>query len=202
MNIFCIGRNYHEHAKELNNPVPASPIVFCKPSGAILRDNKPFYYPDFSKDIHYEVELLLKIKKPAKAVDESKALSYVSHLGLGIDFTARDIQTKCKDKGLPWEIAKGFDNSAVLGEWIPFEEVSSDRIKFRLLKNRQLVQQGDSSEMIFNFAKLIAYISGIFSLGTGDVIFTGTPAGVGPIAVGDLLEGFIEEKRMFWTEIR
>ncbi|MEP7197019.1 MAG: fumarylacetoacetate hydrolase family protein [Saprospiraceae bacterium] len=202
MNIFCIGRNYSEHAKELNNPVPTKPVVFCKPSGAILRDNKAFYYPDFSKDIHYEVEILLKMAKPGKSILEKNALEYISHIGLGIDFTARDIQQNCKDKGLPWEIAKGFDQSAVIGDWIPVNDVNLSDISFSLLKNKELVQSGNTGSMIFSFEKILFYLSSIFRLSTGDIIYTGTPAGVGPIKIGDLLEGFIGEKRMFWTEIR
>ena len=202
MNIFCIGRNYIDHAKELNNPVPTTPVVFCKPNGALLKDNKPFYYPEFSKDIHYEVEILLKIGKPGKSISESKAADYISEIGLGIDFTARDIQENQKKKGLPWEIAKGFDHSAVIGDWIKAEEMNWDSISFRLTRNSELVQQGNSGDMIFSFQKIIAYLSGIFKLGTGDIIFTGTPAGVGTVQIGDLLEGYIGDRRMFWTEIR
>ncbi|HMW37779.1 MAG: fumarylacetoacetate hydrolase family protein [Saprospiraceae bacterium] len=202
MNIFCIGRNYSEHARELNNPVPQTPIVFCKPSGALLRDNKPFYYPDFSEDIQYEVELLLRLAKPARAVPKHKAIEYISHIGLGIDFTARDIQSRCKDKGLPWEIAKGFDHSALIGEWIDIHELDTSNIEFSLKKNKELVQSGQSKDMLFQFEDLIQYITSIFTLQTGDIIFTGTPSGVGPVKRGDLLEGFIGERRMFWTEIR
>ena len=202
MNIFCIGRNYSEHAKELNNPLPTQPIIFCKPSGALLRDNKPFYYPDFSKDIQYEVELLIKIGKPGKSIHESKAKEYIDQIGLGIDFTARDLQTECKSKGLPWEIAKGFDHSAVVGDWLPFGGLDLTQVGFSLLKNKETVQSGHSKDMIFSFENVISYLSGFFSLSKGDIIFTGTPSGVGPIKRGDMFEGFIGDKRMFWTEIR
>ncbi len=202
MTIFCIGRNYSDHAKELNNPVPSEPVVFCKPSGAILRDNKPFYIPSFSQDVHYEVELLLRIARPGKAIDEKSALHYVSHIGVGIDFTARDIQNKCKEKSLPWEIAKGWDNSALIGDWITVEELDLKNISFSLKKNKEIVQAGNSNEMIFSFDKIIAYLSTYFRLNTGDIIYTGTPAGVGPVKIGDMLEGFIGERRMFWTEVR
>ncbi|NOT36789.1 MAG: fumarylacetoacetate hydrolase family protein [Saprospiraceae bacterium] len=202
MTIFCIGRNYIDHAKELNNPVPSEPVVFCKPAGAILRDNKPFYYPSFSKDVHYEVELLLKIAKPGKAIEEKKAMEYVSHIGLGIDFTARDIQQRCKEKGLPWEIAKGWDYSALIGDWMEPNELNTQSISFSLKKNNTVVQNGNSSEMIFSFEKIISYLSTYFRLGTGDIIYTGTPAGVGPVSIGDRLEGYIGENRNFWTEVR
>ncbi|MCC6815556.1 MAG: fumarylacetoacetate hydrolase family protein [Saprospiraceae bacterium] len=203
MTIFCIGRNYPEHAKELNNPVPAEPVVFCKPPASILRDNKPFYYPAFSNEIHYEVEILLKIAKPGKSIKLENAHEYMSQIGLGIDFTARDIQQRCKEKGLPWEIAKGWDQSAVIGEWIDVQQIIDLKsISFSLIKNKEIVQRGNSSEMIFSFSKIIVYLSQYFKISTGDIIFTGTPSGVGPVIIGDLLEGFIEDRRMFWTEVR
>jgi 2-keto-4-pentenoate hydratase/2-oxohepta-3-ene-1,7-dioic acid hydratase in catechol pathway len=202
MTIFCVGRNYVDHAKELNNPLPKKPIIFCKPATALLKDNKAFYYPDFSKDIHYELEIVLKIGKNGKSIPMEKAADYYSHIGLGIDFTARDIQQECKEKGLPWEIAKGFDNSAVLSDWLPKEELNLNNIQFSLTKNNSLVQQGESKDMIFNFDFVISYISQYFRLNVGDIIYTGTPSGVGPISIKDFFEGYIGEKRMFYCEIK
>jgi acylpyruvate hydrolase len=197
MKIFCIGRNYEEHAKELNNPVPASPVVFMKPSTALLLDGKPFYHPEFSRNIHYELELVLKVCKNGKSIAEKFAPSYYDKIGLGIDFTARDIQDVCKQKGHPWEIAKSFDHSAVLGDFISKTEVDATGISFSLLKNGEVVQQGNSADMIFNFDAIISYISTYFTLQVGDLIYTGTPAGVGPVKIGDQLEGFLEgEKRL------
>ena len=193
MTIFCIGRNYIDHAKELNNPVPSKPVVFCKPATALLRENKAFYYPDFTKDLHYEVELVLKIGKSGKCIPITKADDYFSHIGLGIDFTARDIQEECKSKGLPWEIAKGFDNSAVLSEWIEKEKLDLTNIHFSLTKNKSIVQKGESKDMIFDPAKIISYLSNIFRLNQGDIIYTGTPAGVGPCVIGDIFEGYIDK---------
>ena len=202
MTIFCVGRNYVDHAKELNNPLPKKPIIFCKPATALLKDNKAFYYPDFSKDIHYELEIVLKIGKNGKSIPMEKAADHYSHIGLGIDFTARDIQQECKEKGLPWEIAKGFDNSAVLSDWLPKEELNLNNIQFSLMKNNSLVQQGESKDMIFNFDFVISYISQYFRLNVGDIIYTGTPSGVGPISIKDFFEGYIGEKRMFYCEIK
>jgi 2-keto-4-pentenoate hydratase/2-oxohepta-3-ene-1,7-dioic acid hydratase in catechol pathway len=202
MTIYCIGRNYAEHARELNNPVPTEPIIFSKPATAALRENKAFYLPDFSQNVHYEVEVLLKVGKPGRRISEDKALEHISHIGLGIDFTARDIQDRCKAKGHPWEIAKAFDHSAVIGDWISREELPAGSIRFSLLKNKQTVQQGDTDDLIFPFERLISVISGYFTLMLGDIIFTGTPEGVGQVHEGDLLEGYIGERRMFWTEVR
>lgn len=202
MNIFCIGRNYIDHAKELNNPVPTKPVVFCKPSSALLRDNKAFYFPEFTQDLHYEVELVLKICKSGKSIPLDRAHSYYSHIGLGIDFTARDLQQQCKDKGLPWEIAKGFDHSAVLSEWLDKEVISNAPIIFSLNKNKEQVQIGNSSDMIFSFDYIIHYLSIYFRLNNGDIIYTGTPAGVGPCQIGDKLEGFIGAERMFYCDIK
>ncbi|HRI01575.1 MAG TPA: fumarylacetoacetate hydrolase family protein [Saprospiraceae bacterium] len=202
MNIFCIGRNYGEHIKELNNQTPENPVVFCKPNSAALTDNKAFYYPDFSTDIHYEVEVLFKIARPGKRIQASQALDYISQIGLGIDFTARDLQSQCKSKGLPWEIAKAFDHSAVIGQWINIENTDLRNLNFSLQKNKQVVQQGNTKDMMFSIEQIIEYLSRFFKLNTGDILFTGTPAGVGPIAVGDLLEGFLECKQMFSCEIK
>ena len=196
MKIICIGRNYSEHAKELNNPVPTgAPVVFMKPSSALLVNEKPFYYPDFTKDLHHELEIVLKICKNGKSVQPEFASSYYEEVGLGIDFTARDLQEELKKKGHPWEIAKGFDNSAVLGKFVPLEKVNDDgNIEFQLKKNGQVVQHGNTRDLLFPFDQLIVYVSKYFKLLQGDLIFTGTPAGVGPVQVGDLLEGFIFTK--------
>ncbi len=198
MKIICIGRNYVEHAKELNNPLPEKPVFFLKPDTSILIRNRPFYYPEFSKDIHYETEVVLKIGKVGKKIDEKFALSYIEAIGMGIDFTARDLQQKAKDKGLPWEIAKGFDQAAPLSEeFIPLNEFSDLRdIQFHLDINSKTVQQGNTRDMIFSFEKVIAYVSVFMTLRTGDLIFTGTPAGVGPVQIGDRLEVYLGDKKM------
>ncbi|MEO1517963.1 MAG: fumarylacetoacetate hydrolase family protein [Bacteroidota bacterium] len=203
MKIICIGRNYVDHAKELNNPVPSQPLVFMKPSSALLVNDKPFYHPEFSQDIHYEVEVVLKIGKNGRHVQEEFAHKYVEQIGLGIDFTARDIQARCKAKGHPWEIAKGFDGSAVLSPFIPIADIP-DRtaIRFQLHKNGELVQDGNTKDLIFSFDHIITYVSQYFKLNMGDLIYTGTPAGVGPIQIGDLLEGHLEGRKMFSCEIR
>lgn len=203
MKIICIGRNYIDHAKELNNPVPAEPIFFLKPESSQLRSNKPFFYPDFPKDIHYEVELIVKISKLGKSIQKKFAPLYYQEIGLGIDFTARDLQDNCKKKGLPWEIAKAFDYSAVVGKFLPLTQIGNAAgIGFSLKKNGQTVQEGHSSDMIFDFDTLIEYVSRFFTLKTGDMIYTGTPAGVGPVVIGDHLEGYIGEEKMFSFYIR
>lgn len=200
MKIFCIGRNYVDHAKELNNPVPSEPLVFMKPPTAILRANKPFYHPEFSDDIHYEVEVIIKIDKNGKCVSEKFAEGYYSSIALGIDFTARDIQKKCKEKGHPWEKAKGFDNSAVLSEFHPLDK--SKPVIFSLKKNGKIVQEGNSADMIFGFDHIVFHLSRYFTLQQGDIIYTGTPAGVGKIEIGDILEGFLGDHKVFRTEIK
>jgi len=194
MKIICIGRNYVEHAKELNNPLPEKPVYFLKPDTALVIRNRPFFYPDFSNDIHYETELVLKVCKVGKSIPEKYAHEYYNKIGIGIDFTARDLQQKCKEKGLPWEIAKGFDYSApVSPEFIPVEQISDlNNIRFSMLLNGNKVQDGNSGDMIFSFDKIITYVSKFMTLRTGDLIFTGTPAGVGPVKIGDKLEAFIE----------
>lgn len=202
MKIFCIGRNYEEHARELNNPVPAAPVVFMKPSTALLLDGKPFYYPDFSQNIHYELEIVLKICKNGKSVSEKFASAYYDKIGLGIDFTARDIQDTCKQKGHPWEIAKSFDHSAVLGDFISKTELQASSISFSLYKNGDQVQNGNSADMIFSFDAIIAYISRYFTLQVGDLIYTGTPAGVGPIKIGDQLEGILDGRKLLQCAIK
>ena len=203
MKIICIGRNYAEHAKELNNAVPTEPVYFMKPDSALLTRNRPFFYPDFSKDLHYECEIVLRINKVGKCINEKFALSYIDAIGVGIDFTARDLQQKAKDKGLPWEKAKAFDFSAPVSSFIPVAEFDDiQQIAFSLKKNGQTVQEGHSSDMIFDFDTLIEYVSRFFTLKTGDMIYTGTPAGVGPVVIGDHLEGFIGEEKMFSFYIR
>ncbi|MBL7773701.1 MAG: fumarylacetoacetate hydrolase family protein [Chitinophagaceae bacterium] len=198
MKIICIGRNYAAHAAELHNEIPEAPVLFMKPQNALLTDGKPFYHPDFSKDIHYECELVLRICKNGKYVDEKFAHKYFDAITVGIDFTARDLQDYQKSKGLPWEIAKAFDHSAVVGTFIPLtEEDKKKDWHFSLSKNTEVVQQADSSLMLHNFSKIISYASQFFSFNIGDLIFTGTPKGVGSIAIGDCYEGFLEgEKRM------
>lgn len=207
MKIICIGRNYVDHAKELNNPVPSQPLVFMKPSSALLVNDKPLYYPAFTEDLHYEVEVVLKIGKNGRHVQPEFASKYYTQVGLGIDFTARDVQARCKAKGHPWEIAKAFDNSAVLSPFVDIAEVmDSQAIEFRLDKNGETVQKGNTKDMIFSFEDIIVYVSKFFKLHQGDMIYTGTPAGVGPVQIGDKLEGFMslkeEEKQLFSCEIR
>ena len=202
MKIFCIGRNYSDHAKELNNPVPQDPVVFMKPVTALLQNNKAFYYPNFTKDLHHEIELVYKIGKKGRSIPEDRALNYLSEITVGIDFTARDLQQKCKEKGLPWEIAKAFDHSAVVGKWIPIQELDLDNLKFHLSKNEQTIQKGISNEMIFPIQKIISYLSQFFTLILGDLIYSGTPSGVGPVQIGDQLKGFLNDVELFQTEIR
>lgn len=203
MKIFCIGRNYVDHALELNNPVPKSPLIFMKPQTALLSDGKPFFHPDFSENIHHEIELVLKIKKNGKNIVPGFGADYFDAIGLGIDFTARDLQDKLKEKGQPWELAKAFDNSAVLGNFIDKSELGDlAAIEFSLTKNGDIVQQGNSKDLIFTFGYLIEYISRFFTLQTGDLIYTGTPAGVGPVKPGDVLEGFLGDQSMLKCEIK
>jgi 2-keto-4-pentenoate hydratase/2-oxohepta-3-ene-1,7-dioic acid hydratase in catechol pathway len=190
MKIICIGRNYGAHAKELQNAVPEEPIVFMKPPTALLVNNKPLYYPSFTDDLHYEVEVIIKIGKNGKQIEPQFAKEYIAEIGLGIDFTARDIQAKQKAKGLPWEIAKAFDHSAVLGDFKTLDAFPDPQcFEFKLFKNDEVVQIGNTADCIFSFETLIVYVSKYFKLQMGDFIFTGTPAGVGPVVIGDQLEG-------------
>jgi len=200
MKIICVGRNYSEHARELKNETPEEPVLFMKSDTSILR-NSEFYIPEFSNDIHYEVELLLKISKPGKYIPQENAHKYFQEIGLGIDFTARDLQSQLKAKGLPWEKAKSFDGSAVVSHFLPLEDFNREEIHFHLNKNKEKVQIGNSQNMIFSFDALVAYISKFFTLKTGDIIFTGTPAGVGKVNEGDILDGFLEDKKMFSVKI-
>jgi 2-keto-4-pentenoate hydratase/2-oxohepta-3-ene-1,7-dioic acid hydratase in catechol pathway len=203
MKIFCVGRNYVEHAKELGNAVPEEPVIFMKPKSALLQSNTPFYYPEFSNELHYEVELVLRVCKNGKYVNERQANKYYNGISVGIDFTARDIQAELKKKGLPWEKAKAWDNSAIVGQW---KEVTPELLKkpfhFSLNKNGERVQTGASSDMIFSFDQIVSNISNYFSLNIGDLIYTGTPAGVGECVVGDILEGFLEQERLFELEVK
>lgn len=204
MKIFCIGRNYADHAKELNNPVPVGePLIFMKPNTAMLVNNKPLYYPDFTKDLHYEGEIVLRICKNGRSVQPEFASRYYDAVAFGIDFTARDVQDRLKSKGQPWELAKGFDRSAPLSKFIPLEELPDpSNIHLQLKKNGEIVQDGHSSDMIFSFDALICHISRYFTLHKGDMIFTGTPAGVGPVQIGDILEGFIEGRHLLTCHIK
>jgi 2-keto-4-pentenoate hydratase/2-oxohepta-3-ene-1,7-dioic acid hydratase in catechol pathway len=203
MKIFCIGRNYSEHAKELGNAVPTEPMIFMKPSTALVVNNKPFYYPDFSKDIQYEAEIVLQICKNGKHVEPEFAHLYYDAVAIGIDFTARDVQQLCKDNKHPWEIAKAFDNSAPVSQFIPKEQAFVDNsIQFHFKKNGETVQRGDTKNLIFSFEVVICYISKFFKLQQGDYIFTGTPEGVGPVMVGDTLEGFIGSRSLLKCEIK
>lgn len=193
MKIIAIGRNYIEHAKELNNPVPKEPMFFMKPETAIVRNNKPFFHPDFSENVHYEAEIVLKINRLGKNIETRFANRYFSEIGLGIDFTARDIQQKCKEKGKPWEIAKAFDGSAPISKFVDKTKYNDlNNLNFSLDLNEENVQSGNTKDMIFSFDELISYVSKFVTLKIGDLIFTGTPAGVGPIKKGDRLIGKIE----------
>ncbi len=196
--------NYSEHVRELNNQIPDEPVVFMKPDSALLRNNDPFYIPDFSKNLHYECELIIRINRLGKNIEPHFASRYYDEIGLGIDFTARDLQKKLREKGLPWEKAKGFDRSAVVSaKFIPKADLPDLKsIKFQLKKNGIVVQDGDSSDMIFSVDELICHISKYYTLKIGDLIYTGTPVGVGPVVVGDRLEGFLEGKKMFDFEVK
>ncbi|MEL6922786.1 MAG: fumarylacetoacetate hydrolase family protein [Bacteroidota bacterium] len=202
MKIICIGRNYVDHAKELNNPVPKQPLVFMKPASAILVNNKPLYYPEFTEDLHYELEVVLKICRNGRHVQPAFADKYYEQVGLGIDFTARDVQQRCKEKGHPWEIAKGFDGSAPISAFQPIDPFDRSAIRFQLKKNGEVVQDGNTADMIFSFNDLICHVSKYFRLQVGDLIFTGTPAGVGAVQIGDVLEGFLEGQSILRCEIK
>ena len=200
MKIFCVGRNYAEHAKELGNAVPEAPVIFMKPESALLAAGAKFAYPSFTSDLHYEIELVLRIGKTAKNIPAANALSCVDAITVGIDFTARDVQAGLKSKGLPWEKAKAWDNSAIVGEWKPFNaEANADggEILFSLTKNGQTAQSGTTQDMIYSFETLLEHISGYFTLSPGDLVYTGTPAGVGPCLPGDTLAGFLGDEKLF-----
>ncbi|NOW96964.1 fumarylacetoacetate hydrolase family protein [Mucilaginibacter sp. SG564] len=197
MKIIAIGRNYAEHAKELNNPVPAVPVIFMKPETAIIKDNKPFYHPDFSDDVHHEIEIVLKISKEGKHISEKFAANYYEEIALGVDFTARDIQSKHKEKGLPWELAKAFDGSAPTSAFVPkskFAQIYD--LNFKLDVNGETRQQGNTRDLLFPFENIIAFVSRYITLKKGDLIFTGTPQGVSKVKVGDRLEGYLENEKL------
>lgn len=202
MKILCVGRNYSEHAKELGNAVPENPVIFSKPDTALLKNGDPFYHPDFSNDIHHEIELVIKISKMGKKIDPKFARNYYNEIALGIDFTARDLQTKLKEKGLPWELAKAFDGSAVIGDFTAIDGKDLSNINFSLTKNGQTVQQGNSAQMIFSFDEIVSFVSQYFTLKVGDLIYTGTPAGVSKINIGDKLQGYIEDQAALTCEVK
>ncbi len=203
MKIFCVGRNYIDHAKELGNDVPDEPVIFLKPKSALLQPHMPFYYPEFTNELHYEIELVLRICKNGKYIPEKHAAKYFNGISVGIDFTARDVQRDLQEKGLPWEKAKAWDNSAVVGKFIDIKpDMNPDDINFCLYNNKELVQQGNSGDMIFTFSQIISNISQYFSLNIGDLVFTGTPKGVGECVVGDQLEGFFEDESLLEVEVK
>ena len=203
MKIICIGRNYKNHVNELNNIVPTEPVIFLKPDTSIILKNQPFFIPDFSNDIHHEVEVIVKINRVGKYISKEFAHKYYDKIGLGIDFTARDIQQNQKKFGLPWEKAKAFDGSALIGKWVnktSFDDIND--INFSLMKNNELVQQGNTSQMLWDIDSIIAYVSSFFTLKIGDIIFTGTPDGVGAVKENDKLKGFINGDEFFDLKIR
>ena len=203
MKLICIGRNYTEHIAELKNERPLEPVVFIKPDSAILPKEQDFYIPEFSNEIHYEVEVLIKIKKVGKHIQKQFAHKYYDELSLGIDFTARDLQSQLKSKGLPWEKAKGFDGAAVIGKWVNKKKYENlDKLEFSLLKNKEIVQKGDTSLMLWKIDDIIAYVSTYFTLKKGDIIFTGTPSGVGKVVSNDYLEGRIEGESFFKVNVK
>lgn len=202
MKIFCVGRNYSEHAKELGNTVPSQPVIFCKPDTALIRNNEPFYHPDFSSDIQHEIELVIRINKMGKKIQPKFARNYYNEIGIGIDFTARDLQNELKEKKLPWELAKAFDGSAPISEFTTLTEIDLNQITFSLNKNGKQVQQGCSDNMIFSPDTIVSFVSQYFTLKVGDLIFTGTPSGVGKVEIGDVLEGFMNGKKLLTCKIK
>ena len=203
MKIFCIGRNYAAHAKELGNGVPDEPVIFMKPKSALIQGHTPFYYPEFTNELNYEAELVIRVSKNGKYIQEKHASNYYNAISLGIDFTARDIQQQLKEKGLPWEKAKAFDNSAAVGKFIDLTPaINKKNINFSLTKNNEVVQKGNSADMIFSIDQIVANISNYFSINIGDLIFTGTPAGVGECMVGDVLTGFFEKDLVLSVEVK
>lgn len=202
MKIFGIGRNYAAHIEELNNERPKEPVVFTMPDTALLLNNRPFYYPSFSKDVHHEVEIVVKISKVGKNIDENFAHTYYNEIGIGIDFTARDLQQKAKEKGLPWAIAKGFNDAAPLSEFVPKDSLDLDNLNFSLTVDGEIKQEGNTKMMLFSFDYMISYLSKYFLLKKGDLIYTGTPKGVGPVKIGDRLEVFLEDKKMLHVDIK
>lgn len=202
MKIICVGRNYVAHAAELQNAIPSEPVIFLKPDTALLKDNAPFYLPSFSNDVHHEVEVVFKIGKEGKNIEEKFAHKYIEEIGLGIDFTARDIQNKLKSAGLPWELAKGFNGSAVISSFLPVSGLDLHNLNFSLTKNGQEVQKSNTSLVLFSIETVISFVSKYFTLKKGDLIYTGTPEGVGPVKIGDRLIGYLEGKEMFNFEVK
>ncbi len=202
MKIVCIGRNYAEHIEELGNERPDEPIFFLKPDTALLKNNDPFFHPDFSTDIHHEIELLVKIKKEGKSISKEFASDYYDEIGLGIDFTARDLQSKAKEKGRPWEIAKAFNGSAPISNFVSKEDYDMKNVSFKLEKNRKVVQAGNTSLMLWTVDEIISYVSQFILLKIGDIIFTGTPKGVGQVKIGDRLVGYLADKKMLDFEVK
>lgn len=203
MKIICVGRNYAEHAHELNNPLPDQPVIFMKPDSAVLLNKRPFYIPDWTDNVHYEMEVVIRINRIGKNIHRKFAHKYYEELTGGIDFTARDVQNKCKEKSWPWELAKAFDGSAVIGKWLPVSYFDSIQdLNFQLLKNQEAVQNGNTRDMLFHVDDLIAFVSRYFTLKIGDLIFTGTPAGVGKVNAGDVLRGFIESEEVFNISVK
>lgn len=202
MKIFCVGRNYAKHAKELNNAVPSSPLIFMKPKTALLPNGLTFYYPEFSNDIHYEGEIVIRISKSIKSLEPSRVKDFIDGVSVGIDFTARDIQAKCKEKGHPWELAKSFDFSAAIGDFVDLDLEQISKSEIKVLKNGEQVQHGSAQDMIFDIPTLVSFISHRFTLHRGDLIYTGTPAGVGPITKGDVFEIYLNDKRLLVTDIK
>ena len=203
MKIICIGRNYAEHAKELNNAIPTEPVFFMKPDTALLKDGEPFYYPDITKDLHHEIEIVIKINKVGKHIDEQFAYKYYDEIGLGIDFTARDLQAECKTKGLPWEKAKAFDHSAPIGKFISKDKLGDlSEIEFELKINGQSRQVGNTKDLLFSFDQIISYVSKYVTLKVGDLIYTGTPSGVGAVSIGDKLQGYIKGNLFLEFEVK
>jgi len=202
MKIICIGRNYAEHAKEMKSAVPTEPIFFMKPDVALLKEGD-FYYPNFTKDLHFECEIVVKIDKVGKNIEEKFASKYYSEITLGIDFTARDLQSQCKEKGLPWEKAKAFDNSApISSKWIKIAELDLEKTEFIFSQNGEVRQVGKTTDMLFSIDQLIAYVSQFVTLKTGDLIYTGTPSGVGPVAIGDVLTATLNGEKMFEFKVK
>jgi acylpyruvate hydrolase len=203
MKIICVGRNYAEHAAELQNDKPTEPVIFLKPDTALLKNNQPFYHPNFSKEIHYECEVVVRICREGKHIEPKFSHKYFDQIGLGVDFTARDLQNDLKSKGLPWELSKSFDNSAVISSFISTEEFEEvNNLHFKLFQNNIEKQSCNTSEMIFNIDQIISFVSKYITVKTGDYIFTGTPKGVGKISIGDVIEGYLEDRKMFEFEVK
>jgi 2-keto-4-pentenoate hydratase/2-oxohepta-3-ene-1,7-dioic acid hydratase in catechol pathway len=202
MKIICIGRNYADHARELKNDIPAEPVIFMKPDSALITGNRPFYLPEFSTDMHYETELVVRIHKLGRHIEERFAHKYYADITVGIDFTARDVQQRLKSQGLPWELAKAFDGSAVLGEWVPLGDRNIQDLHFHLEKNGKTVQEGHTADMLFHVNQIISFVSKYFTLKIGDLIYTGTPVGVGKVEIGDQLHGFLEGQELFRCEVK